>query len=101
MSNSVGGEVSTETTFVYHQDGSVVWAEYSGGEIMKGFLLGTCDERGELEFTYMHLNRSMVSRTGRCHSVPEVLDDGRIRLNEKWEWADSKKTGESVIEEIR
>lgn len=38
--NSENGEVSGKTMFRYHQDGDVVWTEYAGGEIFKGFLLG-------------------------------------------------------------
>lgn len=39
--------------------------------------------------------------TGRCHSVPEVLADGRIRLHEQWQWTSGNQSkGESVIEEI-
>ena len=40
QSNSGNGEVSSETVFHYHQDGDLVYAEYSGGEILKGHLLG-------------------------------------------------------------
>ncbi len=98
---SAEGGVSAATTFVYHQEGPLVWAEYSGGEILKGFLVGTCDERGELEFVYEQINRALAVRTGSCRSAPEVLADGRIRLHEKWKWSDSGETGESVLEEVR
>ena len=39
--NSENGEVSEQTTFTYHQNGKLLWAEYSGGNILKGFLIGT------------------------------------------------------------
>ncbi len=93
--------VSPETTFVYHQEGAVVWAEYAGGEIVKGFLVGTCDERGELEVVYEHVNRALVVRTGSCHSISEVLADGSFRLHEKWKGSASDETGEFVLEEVR
>ncbi len=35
--NSENGEVSEQTTFTYHQNGKLLWAEYSGGNIFKGF----------------------------------------------------------------
>jgi hypothetical protein len=39
---------------------------------------------------------------GECHSTPEVLPDGRIRLHERWQWTTGDRSrGESVIEEVR
>jgi hypothetical protein len=34
--NTDNGEVSSQTIFKYYQEGSIVWADYSGGEIVKG-----------------------------------------------------------------
>ena len=39
--------------------------------------------------------------SGRCHSRIEVLDDGRLRMHETWEWTSQPGNGTSVIEEIR
>ena len=39
--NSENGEVNEQTIFTYHQKGKLLWAEYSGGNILKGFLIGT------------------------------------------------------------
>ena len=33
--NSENGEVNEQTTFAYHQNGKLLWAEYSGGDILK------------------------------------------------------------------
>mgnify|MGYP000938523723 CR=1 FL=1 len=102
VSNTPNGEVAGDTVFTYHQDGSTVWAEYSGGSIVRGFLVGVAAPGGELDFAYGHINGESVIRTGRCHSVPEFLSDGRIRLREKWNWTNGDcSSGESVIEEIR
>jgi hypothetical protein len=39
--------------------------------------------------------------TGRCVSTPEILNDGRLRLHEKWHWTCSDfSEGESIVEEI-
>ena len=37
VENTSSGEVSDATIFSYHQKDSAVWAEYSGGKIIKGF----------------------------------------------------------------
>lgn len=101
VSNSAGGDVSAETLFHYHQDRNTVWAEYSGGAIVRGQLLAKCGADGALEMRYQHINSEGELMTGTCRSEPEVLADGRIRLNEKWQWTSGDgSAGESVIEEI-
>ena len=101
LENSASGDVGTETVFQYHQDGNIVWAEYSGGSVVRGHLIALCNIDGDLEMRYQHLNSSGQLMTGECRSTPEVLSDGRIRLHEKWQWTcGDRSTGESVIEEI-
>ena len=53
----------------YHQNGNLLWAEYSGGDILKGSLIGTVLCNGELDFVYHHMNQNMQIKTGKCHSV--------------------------------
>jgi len=102
VANTKNGESAGDTVFRYHQDGSTVWAEYSGGAIEKGFIVGTAHPGGELDFAYEHINDESVVRTGRCHSIPEILSDGRIRLHEKWTWTSGDcSSGESTLDEIR
>lgn len=99
IENSQNGEVSENTVFSYHQKENVIWAEYSGGKIKKGFLVGTIDSENHLNFTYQHLNIDDELKSGKCISEPEILKDGRLRFHEKWQWY-SGQSGESVIEEI-
>lgn len=99
--NSETGETGTGTVFHYHQSGTLVWAEYSGGEIAKGHLIGSVDTRGHLDIRYHHVNRAGVIMTGICSSTPETLADGRICLYEKWQWTSGDHSaGESVLEEF-
>lgn len=98
--NSETGEVSSATLFYYHQDEDVFWAEYSGGEIIRGFMVGIAYPDGRLEFNYQHLNKDKNLRLGKCFSKPEILPDGRIRLHEVWQWLDGERQeGVSVVEE--
>jgi hypothetical protein len=99
--NTEGGEVGADTVFHYHQKGRIVWAEYSGGEILRGQLIADCDDHGNLDMRYQHVNHRGELKTGKCRSTPELLGDGRLRLHERWEWTDGdRSSGESVIEEI-
>lgn len=98
IENSESGEVSDKTVFCYHQKGNVIWAEYSGGSIVKGFLIGTMDEDHNMHFNYQHMNTDGELRTGSCDSAPSV-ESGKLRFNEKWKWTMGGE-GTSVIEEI-
>lgn len=101
VANTDNGEVSAATTFWYRQDGEVVWAEYRGGSVVKGFLIAKVLDSGMLDMTYQHLNSDGKFRTGVCQSTPEVLADGRIRLHERWRWTNGDGSeGTSVIEEV-
>lgn len=101
ISNTDNGEVSDETLFFYRQSGDMIWADYFGGSIRKGFLVGIVTNSGNLEFIYAHLNNDKEMRSGKCTSKPEILPDGRIRLHETWQWfTDDRSCGSSVIEEM-
>lgn len=101
VSNSATGEVSSETVFHYHQKDSLVWAEYEGGAIVFGQIVGKVLDDNSLEFCYQHLNEFGELMTGKCVSTPEILADGKIRLHESWQWTckDFSK-GISTLEEI-
>jgi hypothetical protein len=100
VENTTNGEVSSKTMFEYKQEGKILSATYSGGDIMKGTLIGIVNEDGSLMFRYNHINVNHEIRGGQCTSIPEMLDDGRIRLHEKWRWMDRDESeGESIVEE--
>lgn len=98
IENSESGEVSGDTVFSYHQKGNAIWAEYSGGSIVKGFLLGTMDENHNLHFTYQHINANGEIKSGSCNSRPQT-ENGKLRFYESWKW-DNGEEGTSIIEEI-
>lgn len=101
ISNSDTGEVGSDTVFHYHQDGEIVWAEYSGGEIVRGMIIASVRDDQSLDMRYQHVNAKGELMTGTCISIPEILSDGRIRLREKWQWTSGTySSGESVIEEV-
>jgi hypothetical protein len=101
VQNSETGEVSGETTFYYHQKDDLVWAEYAGGEIVFGSLIAKVLADSSLEMRYQHLNRKGELMTGKCVSAPEILENGKIRLHETWQWTSGDfSKGESVVEEI-
>lgn len=80
---------------------NILWADYAGGDIIKGHIVGTVAENGELDFYYQHINEQKQVRIGVCHSVPQILDNGKIKLSEKWQWLNGDQSeGESVVVEM-
>lgn len=85
----------------YHQQQDLIWAEFSGGEVRRGSIAGTCDPEGVLNFAYCMVLASGEAVTGVCRSIPEVLADGRIRLTEYWErFGSGASSGVSTLEEL-
>ena len=102
IENSENGEVSSETIFHYHQNNEIVSADYKGGNIRKGHLLGKMFTNGNLEFTYQHINIEGNLMLGQCISTLSVLPDGRYKYHENWQWINGDKSkGTSQIIEIR
>lgn len=92
-SNSSGGELEEGLIFEYRQSGALITCSYSGANLLAGHILGKVDaENGHLHFVYHQINAEGELSSGNCHSRPEFLPDGKIRLHESWNWT-SGKTG--------
>ena len=101
ISNTENSETSNETLFHYKQVGTILTAEYSGGKIKQGHLIGLVDQSGTIEMRYHQINENDELMTGICTSKPETLENGKIRLHENWEWTSGDKSkGTSIIEEL-
>ncbi len=101
IQNSENGETSAETIFLYKQNGNILTSSYKGGKIIKGHLIGLVDEDGIITMAYHQINDLGAIMTGTCNSTPELLENGKIRLNEDWQWTSGDKSkGKSIIEEI-
>lgn len=83
----------------YHQAGDVVWAEFGGGPVTTGRLVGRCGPDGVIEAAYVQLLASGELAAGRMTSVPHLLPDGRVRLEERWR-RDDGSAGTSWIEQL-
>jgi hypothetical protein len=100
ISNTANGETSEQTVFHYKQTGQILTADYAGGQIQKGHLIGLVDELGNIDMRYHQVNDKGELMTGTCQSTPEILTNGKIRLHERWEWTSGDKSKcTSIIEE--
>lgn len=95
----LGGEHGTSTLGVYRQDGDLVRAEFSGPAVRVGRLVGTCGPDGVIDAAYCFVTADGQTVAGACVSTPTVLDDGRVRLAERWRRLDGS-SGVSQIEEV-
>jgi len=101
IKNTKNGETSVETVFHYKQTDNILTCEYSGGKIIKGQLIGLVDKEGNIDMRYHQVNEKGQLMTGFCASKPEILQNGKIRLHEIWQWTSGdNSTGESTLEEI-
>ena len=62
--------------------------------------MGLVDDNGKIEMRYHQVNRNGDLMTGMCVSVPEIMENGKIRLHESWQWTSGDRSkGESILEE--
>lgn len=101
ISSSENSETSSETVFLYKQHQNILTSNYSGGNIIKGHLIGLVDDDGTIHMRYHQINKNGDLMTGICISKPEITSNGKIKLYESWEWTSGDKSkGHSVLEEI-
>jgi hypothetical protein len=63
--------------------------------------IGISSERSTGVNGTLDTHRSTRNETASGHSVGtvELLDDGRVRIKDEWEWESQTGSGESVLEE--
>ncbi|MEV0452231.1 hypothetical protein [Streptomyces sp. NPDC050600] len=99
VADQAPGQVGRQTRFEYHEEGERIWAEYAGGDVARGYLVGT--RTGDtLEFRYVQLRFDSTTASGRCTSLVTELPDGRLRLEETWSWESQPGNGTSVVEQL-
>ncbi|MFE5817849.1 hypothetical protein [Streptomyces sp. NPDC056479] len=99
VADQAPGQVGTRTRFTYHEKDGEIWAEYAGGDVVRGHLVGT-REGDRLDFRYVQLKRDGTTSSGHCESTVAELADGRVRLEESWEWESQAGRGTSVVEQV-
>ncbi|MFF8608270.1 hypothetical protein ACF06X_20275 [Streptomyces sp. NPDC015346] len=89
-------------TAVYRQEGDLLWGTFSGGRARHGTLAGVCAPDGTLDFAYSMVLEDGEIVCGRCHSEPELREDGGVDLREEWErYGGHAAVGVSYLREIK
>lgn len=99
VATAEAGVVNADTYFTFTQRGSVVSAQYAGGRIELGFLVGVISG-GSLQFRYAQLDTAGKLDGGS--SVCELTRtlDGKVRLIEHFQWESREGGGVNVFEEV-
>ncbi|NXY97368.1 hypothetical protein HYE82_23935 [Streptomyces sp. BR123] len=99
VADQAPGQVGRQTRFAYHEQDGRVWAEYAGGDVARGYLVGT--RAGDsIDFRYVQLRSDGTTASGHCTSLVTDLPDGRLRLVETWTWESQEGSGTSVVEQL-
>lgn len=86
----------------YRQTGDVVWAEVTGGPVLRGALAGTCSADGTLNLAYALVLTTGEVVSGYTVNLPDVESDGRLVLREEWQrYGQHPASGVSYLEEVR
>lgn len=98
-----GEEKLDGTTFLYFQEGDILWGEYKGGSVLKGSLIAKIDKDDVLHMHYQHLTTKQEFKLGKCISTPTILEDGRIQIHEVYEsvGVEPLNKGEITLIEIK
>lgn len=102
VATAASGVVSADTILTFEQDGDVFVADYRGGSIVRGFIVGRVQQDPQaVRFTYAQTDIHGRLDAGESTGILEQLPDGRLRLTEHFQWVSREESGSNVFEEIR
>ncbi|MCH9694855.1 MAG: hypothetical protein K0U72_10130 [Gammaproteobacteria bacterium] len=93
------GAIGAETIFNFSESGGVVTAEYSGGKVTQGYLVGA-RSGSSLKFRYCQIDSSGNIDGGESTCEIEFSGQRLVRIVERFVWASRAGGGENVLQEI-
>jgi hypothetical protein len=93
------GVIGIDTIFTFYQSGSKVTAEYSGGQIEQGYLVGIVEDL-ELCFCYCQLEKSGNLNSGHSTCELSLSADSLIQIIEHFQWQSKPGGGRNIIQEL-
>lgn len=93
------GVIGPQTVFQFEQAADQVYAEYAGGAIVRGYLVGLLDAE-TLRFRYCQLESGGVLHSGASICSIQRNEDGLVQLIEEFEWESRPGKGRNVIQEF-
>jgi hypothetical protein len=99
IETSASSVIGPETVFRFQQDGAVVRAEYEGGQIVAGSLVGKFDN-GELTFCFSQIESPWSLQTG-ASVCTLVRHKDAFELVENFQWTNEERSaGRNVLREL-
>jgi len=85
LENSENGKVNTDTIFEYSQQGNLVTADYYGGTIKYGKIIGHLHE-DRMDMLYQCLTIDNELKAGKALAKITLTTLGKIKMTLEWEW---------------
>ena len=92
---------SGKTRFHFWQDGMVFYADYFGGDVREGHIIGqfTGDMTGEMLYHCLTTDKHL--KAGKAEATFSEMEDNRIAFDLDWEWINGDHSwGKSRYEEV-
>lgn len=94
VENTENGVISGNTRFHFWQEGVVFFADYFGGDVREGHIIGQFDETGRGHMLYHCLTTERDLKAGKAVAVFTKLEDGRMAMDLDWEWISPSVTSD-------
>jgi len=98
-STAHSGVVSSETRLALAQHGIKIIGRYSGGSILRGYLVGTLTGT-VLRFRFTQREVAGQIHGGRSICELERLSSGRLRLHEHFTWTTRVGAGTNIFDQV-
>lgn len=86
VKNSEAGTVRRDTLFVFTQDGLNFAANYSGGSVQEGHLMGRFDTDITAQIVYHCRTDTNTLKVGKALAKFDVNPDMPLQIRMDWEW---------------
>ena len=101
VANSEDGVASAKTRFHFWQEGMVFYADYFGGDVREGHIIGLFTEELAGDMLYHCLTTDKNLKAGKARAIFSVMEDERLAFDLDWEWIDGDHSwGKSRYEEV-
>ena len=83
--NSENGKVDSDTQFNYKQDENLVTADYFGGPIKYGKIIGLLN-KNKLNMLYQCITTENELKAGKAIAEINLTEKGKMKLKLNWQW---------------
>ena len=98
--NTVGGTVTDATKFHFQQSGDIITADYAGGDVQTGHIVGKFVKEDTAKLIYHCLTADGEMKAGQAQAHFSVNEAGKLTIDMQWQWLNGDlSSGTSHYEE--